>query len=180
MKLNAKQEVFCKEYLIDLNATQAAIRAGYSERAARTTASKLLTKGNILARVKELKDERADELELDAYWVLKRLKDISDRSMQAEPVMTFDPGSGEMVESGEYEFDSTGANKATELIGKHIGMFDPKLKYLDGMNAAQLEKVKAETEFVKARTEVFKGVKKDTGMLEALIEGRKLYEQNKH
>lgn len=180
MKLNARQEVFCKEYLIDLNATQAAIRAGYSERTAKSQGNRLLTNVDILTRVKELKDKRADELELDAYWVLKRLKDISDRSMQAEPVMTFDPASGGMVESGEYEFDSTGANKATELIGKHIGMFDPKVKHLDGMSAAQLEKVKAETEFVKARTEVFKGVKKDTGMLEALIEGRKLYEQTKH
>ncbi|AMQ06603.1 hypothetical protein AZE41_12070 [Sporosarcina psychrophila] len=82
----------------------------------------------VLVRVKELKTKRADELELDAYWVLKRLKDISDRSMQAEPVMMFDPASGGMAESGEYEFDSTGANKATELIGKHIGMFYPKLQ----------------------------------------------------
>lgn len=145
MKLNARQEVFCKEYLIDLNATQAAIRAGYSDRTASAQASRLLANVNILARVKELKAKRADELELDAYWVLKRLKDISDRSMQAEPVMTFDPGSGEMVESGEYEFDSTGANKATELIGKHIGMFDPKLHLQKRMMEAQIKKVEAET-----------------------------------
>jgi len=145
VKLNARQEVFCKEYLIDLNATQAAIRAGYSERAARTTASKLLTKGIILARVKELKDKRADELELDAYWVLKRLKDISDRSMQAEPVMEFDHAEGMLIETGEYQFDSTGANKATELIGKHIGMFDPKLQLQKEMMKAQITKVNAET-----------------------------------
>lgn len=145
MKLNARQDMFCKEYLIDLNATQAAIRAGYSERTAKSQGSRLLTNADILARVKELKDKRADELELDAYWVLNRLKSISDRSMQAEPVMEFDYELQELVHTGEYEFDSTGANKATELIGKHIGMFDPKLQLQKEMIAAQINKVKAET-----------------------------------
>ena len=145
-KLSAKQEMFCKEYLIDLNATQAAIRAGYSAKTAKSQGNRLLTNVDILARVKELKEKRADELELDAYWVLKRLKDISDRAMQAEPVMTFDPGLGELVETGEYEFDSTGANKATELIGKHIGMFDPKLSLQMEMMKVQIGKAKAEVE----------------------------------
>lgn len=140
-KLTAKQELFCQEYIIDLNATQAAIRAGYSERTARVTASKLLAKANISARVKELKDKRAEKLELDAYWVLKRLKDISDRSMQAEPVMEFDRESGEMIETGEYAFDSQGANRSTELIGKHIGMFDPKLKLQMKMLDTQIKKL---------------------------------------
>jgi len=137
--------MFCKEYLVDLNATQAAIRAGYSERTASATASRLLANVNVLARVKELKAKRAEELELDAYWVLKRLKDISDRSMQAEPVMMFDHESGTMVETGEYQFDSVGANKATELIGKHIGMFDPRLPL-------QLEKMRVDIEKIKAET----------------------------
>lgn len=153
-KLNAKQEMFCKEYLIDLNATQAAIRAGYSERTASATASRLLKNVNVLARVKELKDKRADELELDAYWVLKRLKDISDRSMQAEPVMEYDPGSQEMVETGEYQFDSNGANRATELIGRHVGMFDPKLQLQMQMLEAQVERTKAETEKLKSENKV--------------------------
>lgn len=179
MKLNARQEMFCKEYLIDLNATQAAIRAGYSDKTASATASRLLANVKISARVKELKAKRADELELDAYWVLKRLKDISDRAMQAEPVMEFDPVEGGMVETGLYEFDSNGANKATELIGKHLGLFDPKYKHVDNLTDAQIEKIKAETEFTKQRVELLKGVTKDTGLLDALIEGRKQYEQNK-
>lgn len=137
--------MFCKEYLIDLNATQAAIRAGYSARSASVTAAKLLTKANVLARVRELKEKRAEELELDAYWVLKRLKDISDRSMQAEPVMMYDPAAQTMVETGEYQFDSQGANRATELIGKHIGMFDPKLELQKRKMEAEIEKLKAET-----------------------------------
>ena len=169
-KLNAKQELFCKEYIIDLNATQAAIRAGYSERTARSQGQRLLTNVDILARVKELKDKRADELELDAYWVLSRLKDISDRSMQATPVMEYDHALGEMVETGEYEFDSHGANRSTELIGKHIGMFDPKLKINLEREHLANEKLKAETEFTKERTKLLKGVEKDTSLMNVLID----------
>ncbi len=145
MKLNNRQVIFCKEYLIDLNATQAAIRSGYSERTAYSQGQRLLKHVEISSRIKELKENRADELELDAYWVLKRLKDVSDRSMQVEPVLEFDRGSGKMIETGEYQFDSQGANKSTELIGKHIGMFDPKIGLQKKMLGAQIDKVKAET-----------------------------------
>lgn len=176
-KLNKRQKLFCEEYMIDLNATQAAIRAGYSERTAGAQASRLLKNVNVLAHVKELKSKRAEKLELDAYWVLKRLMDISDRSMQAEPVMEFDPAEGMLVETGEYQFDSNGANKATELIGKHIGLFDPKFKHVDRLTDIQIEKIKAETEFVKERTNLIKGVVKDTSLLDALTDGRKQYEK---
>jgi phage terminase small subunit len=150
-KLTSKQEVFANEYLIDLNATAAYKRAGYvaTGNSAEVNASKLLRNTKVAARVKELKDKRADELNLDAYWVLKRLKDVSDRAMQAEPVMMWDNNAKEMVPTGEYEFDSTGANKSTELIGKHIGMFDPKLKLQMKMLETQIEKTKAETEKIK-------------------------------
>lgn len=168
-KLTAKQELFCQEYIIDLNATQAAIRAGYSEKTASAQASRLLNNVNITARVKELKDERAEKLELDAYWVLKRLKDISDRSMQQEPVMEYDHSLGELVETGEYQFDSNGANKSTELIGKHIGMFDPKLKLQ--LRALEIKNVKSqkEIEFIEERTKLIKGEKKDLTLLEELL-----------
>lgn len=130
MKLTDKQEAFVREYMIDLNATQAYIRAGYNVKSpdvAKANASRLLTNANVLARIEELQAERSKKLELDADWVLRRLKEISDKCMQAEPVMTFDYESKSMVETGEFQFDSTGANKATELIGKHLGMFKDKL-----------------------------------------------------
>jgi len=141
MTLNARQEMFANEYIIDLNATQAAIRAGYSSRTAASIGSENLKKPEILVRVKELKDKRAEKLELDAFWVLERLKNISDRSMQAEPVMEWDSAEKTMVESGEYQFDSQGANRATELIGKHIGMFDPKLQLQMKMLEVQIKKI---------------------------------------
>jgi len=121
--------MFIEEYMVDLNATQAAIRAGYSEKTACAQASRLLTNVNILARIEELKKTRAERLNLDAYWVLKRLMEISDRSMQAEPVMQWDYEEQQLVPSGEYQFDSSGANKATELIGKHLGMFKDTIRH---------------------------------------------------
>ena len=51
MALNDKQEMFCREYLVDLNATQAAIRAGYSDKTARKIGSENLTKPDIGMRL---------------------------------------------------------------------------------------------------------------------------------
>lgn len=143
-KFTAKQLAFMDEYMVDLNATQAAIRAGYSEKTASAQASRLLTNVNILARIEELKKTRADRLNLDAYWVLKRLMDISDRSMQAEPVMEWDYSEQQLVPTGEYQFDSSGANKATELIGKHLGMFKETVKHEGSMNVTFIDDISGE------------------------------------
>lgn len=130
MKLTEKQEVFVREYMVDLNASQAYLRAGYNvnEATARANASRLLTKANILTRIEELQAERAKKLNIDAEWVLSRLVQISDRCMSAEPVMEFNYETKRLEHNGEYKFDSGGANKATELIGKHLGMFKEKLE----------------------------------------------------
>lgn len=76
MALNAKQEMFCREYLIDLNATQAAIRAGYSVKTANRIAAKLLSKVDIQNRIAELKTKRNEEVGIDADYVLRRLVEI--------------------------------------------------------------------------------------------------------
>ncbi|MDX7992880.1 terminase small subunit [Xenorhabdus littoralis] len=76
MALTDKQEMFCREYLVDLNATQAAIRAGYSESTAAAQASRLLINVNIQSRIAELKAERNEEVGINATYVLKRLVEI--------------------------------------------------------------------------------------------------------
>lgn len=124
-KLTDKQEMFCREYLLDLNATQAAIRAGYSEKTARNIAGNLLTKINIQMRISELKAQRCEEVKIDANWVLINAKRVFDRCMQDEPILTRD-GDPVIVstENGDlaaaYKFDSNGANKALDTIGKHV------------------------------------------------------------
>ncbi|MFS1582536.1 MAG: terminase small subunit [Candidatus Arsenophonus phytopathogenicus] len=76
MTLTNKQEAFCREYLIDLNATQAAIRAGYSEKTAKDIACQNLAKLNIQKRIQTLMEERKNRIEVNADYVLKRLVDI--------------------------------------------------------------------------------------------------------
>lgn len=76
MALTDKQEMFCREYLIDLNATQAAIRAGYSEKTANEQGAQNLAKLSIQSRISELKAERNDRIDIDADYVLRRLFEI--------------------------------------------------------------------------------------------------------
>lgn len=75
-KLTDKQELFAREYLKDLNATQAAIRAGYSEKTAKEQAARLLTNVNVQTFVAELKATRVEQTGIDAAYVLRRLVEI--------------------------------------------------------------------------------------------------------
>jgi phage terminase small subunit len=76
--LKAKQDIFCQEYLRDLNATQAAIRAGYSQDTAGSIGHDLLKKPEIIAEIDRLKLERSRETKIDAAWLLKRFADEAD------------------------------------------------------------------------------------------------------
>jgi len=142
--LNEKQKCFCEQYLVDLNATQAAIRAGYSSSSANRVASVMLSKHDIQAYITELRLKQQERTAITSDWVLNRFKEISDRCMQAEPVMIKN-SEGQWVESGEYQFDSAGANKATENIGKHIGFYEkdneqskPNIKAYIGLDIDQV------------------------------------------
>ncbi|MDV1792807.1 terminase small subunit [Enterobacter asburiae] len=75
-KLTDKQELFAREYLKDLNATQAAIRAGYSEKTAKEVGYENLTKPHVLEFVAELKAQRVEQTGIDAAYVLRRLTEI--------------------------------------------------------------------------------------------------------
>lgn len=72
-KLTAKQSRFCEEYLIDLNATKAAIRAGYSEDSAGDIGAQLLGKTHIRAEIDRLMEERSKKTGVNAAWLLDRL-----------------------------------------------------------------------------------------------------------
>ncbi len=138
MSLTDKQKVFCKEYIIDFNATQAAIRAGYSEDSARQIASDNMTKHDILNFIQELIKPRLDKLNITVDSVLKDIVEIKERCMQKIPVKEYDKTEKEWVETGEWEFDSNAALKATEQLGKYLKMFTDKTE-LTGRNGEAIE-----------------------------------------
>lgn len=127
-KLNLKSEVFCREYLTDYNGTQAAIRAGYSKKTATTQASRMLSNAKVLSRVCELQAEKTAQLSISQDWVVHQLVDVVQKCKDPVPVETWDYSEKKMVPTGEYMFDSKGATKALELLGKHLGMYVDKVE----------------------------------------------------
>lgn len=113
-----RRERFAREYLKDLNGTRAAIAAGYSPATAAQAATRLLKHVQVRAIIGEAQAELAEELGLDAAWVLDGLRENYERAMQAQPVYD-----REGNETGFFEYQGNVANRALELIGKHIGMF---------------------------------------------------------
>ena len=134
MSLTPKQAWFVEEYLIDLNATQAAIRAGYSAKTAEAQASRLLRNVKVQAAIRAAQGERAERVEITQDWVLQRLASVTDRCLQAEPVldrkgdrvMVTTPGGDEVP---AYTFNAAGANGALGLLGKHLGMFKERFEH---------------------------------------------------
>lgn len=108
--MTPKQERFVQEYLIDLNATQAAIRAGYSEKTASAIGHENLSKPEIAESIAAAAMARSERVQIDQEWVLGRLKTVADRCI-------------------DEEFNPTGANGALSLVGKHLGMFKDKVEH---------------------------------------------------
>lgn len=101
--LSAKHKRFVAEYLKDLNATQAYIRAGYSAKGADVSASRLLGKASVREAIAAGQAKLSEKLEITAE---KVLRDIEDTRRNAMATMEWGP-----------------ALRASELQGKHIGMF---------------------------------------------------------
>lgn len=137
-RLNPKQERFCQEYVIDLNATQAAIRAGYSPKTAGEQASRLLTNVSVEAKVAELKWAQSKRLEISADYVLQTIRDTIERCRQAEQVMEFNRDSKAMEATGEWKFEHAGVLKGCELLGKHLKLFTDKHEH-SGPNGKPIE-----------------------------------------
>lgn len=122
-KLTPKQAAFCREYLVDLNGTQAAIRAGYSKKTANEQAAQLLAKLSISAVIQKAMDERAKRTEIDADYVLTGIKELTERCIQATPVIV------DGQPTGEYKFEASAALKGYELLGKHLKLFTDKVDH---------------------------------------------------
>lgn len=145
-KLNEKQQRFVDEYLIDLNGTQAAIRAGYSPKTANEQASRLLTNVNIQQAVSVAMAERSkrtgvnqDRVVLElAKIALVKMTDIVDNQGRIKTTATDDDlaciesmkykeSESDTGSSVEREVKISSKIKALELLGKHLGMWNDKL-----------------------------------------------------
>ena len=107
--LTPKQQRFVEEYLIDLNATQAAIRSGYSEKTAKEIGSENLTKPNIAKAIAEAQEKLSNKAQVTVEMVVQGLlneaKDLSEGSTQSARV------------------------SAWAHLGKHLGMFKDKIEH---------------------------------------------------
>lgn len=121
--MNARQKLFCEEYLIDLNATQAAIRAGYSKKTAKSIGQRLLTFVDVSAYIEQKLEEIHNQKTADAQEVIEYLTSVM-RGEHTEQILQL-VGDG-MQEICDVEVSAKDRLKAAELIGKRYGMFTDK------------------------------------------------------
>ena len=126
--MTAKQQRFCDEYLIDLNATQAAIRAGYSKKTANRIATENLSKPVIKAYIEARMAEKQSELIADQDEVLKYLTSVMRGESQSEVVVVENIGDY-MSEARAMQKapDEKERLKAAELLGKRYGLYTEKI-----------------------------------------------------
>ena len=118
MKPTPRQSRFVEEYLIDLNATQAAIRAGYSPKTAQQSGSRLLLNVVIQKAISDAQAERSESVGLTVEKILNDIDLIKKNSMATDEF-------GKMI-------NSTAALKACELLGKYKKMFVDKVEHSGG------------------------------------------------
>jgi len=122
VKLTQKQKKFCHEFLVDLNGTQSAIRAGYSVKGARQGANETMSKPYIQQYLKKLMEKQQERTQITADSVIKELASI---------------GFAEIDE----DIKASDKNKSLELLGKHLGMFTQKteVELTDGRSNADFK-----------------------------------------
>ena len=127
--LTDKQKRFCDEYLIDLNATQAAIRAGYSERTARKIGQENLTKPDIRQYIDQRMEEKESALIACQDEVLKYLTSVMRGESQSTEIVVEGLGDG-VSEAREIQKRPSEKDrlKAAELLGKRYSMFKDKVE----------------------------------------------------
>lgn len=160
--MKEQQELFVQEYLVDLNATQAAIRAGYSTRSAGAIGCELLKKPNIRARIDSEMAKLSRRTGVNQERVVRELAKIAF----ANPTDIIDLNTGEPREDAqavdtaaissirvkkiptecgdgiEREIRMADKLKALELLGKHIGMFAERLQVSGDLGVTIVDDIK--------------------------------------
>ena len=129
MALNDKQQRFYNEYLVDSNATQAAIRAGYSKKTAYSQGQRLLKHVEVNAYIEARMAEKEKELIADQDEVLKYLTNVLRGKSQSEIVVVENIGDftseARLIQKAPDEKERL---KAAELLGKRYNLFSDKMK----------------------------------------------------
>lgn len=142
-KLTDKQKRFVEEYLVDLNATQAAIRAGYSEKTAYSIGVENLRKPEIKKAIDEAQNKRSERTQLTQDEVIADLRELRDICMGRKPVRVTEvvknnqKGTALPVQVEIFALEPTGAGKALDLLGKHLGMFSQKVEVSGDLHIEQ-------------------------------------------
>jgi phage terminase small subunit len=127
-KMTAKMQRFCDEYLIDLNATQAAIRAGYSEKTAYSIGQENLNKPEIKKYIAQRMAEKDSALIADQDEVLKYLTSVLRGQSQSEIVVVEGIGDGcSEARTMQKTPDEKERLRAAELLGKRYGLYTEKV-----------------------------------------------------
>jgi phage terminase small subunit len=129
-KMTAKQKRFCDEYLIDLNATQAAIRAGYSEKYAHTNANKLLQITTIKKYIADRMAEKESQLIASQDEVLQYLTAVLRGEEKDETLTTDASGEVERLEVRK----QANQLKAAETLAKYHGLLTDKVEVKGELN----------------------------------------------
>ena len=128
MKLTAKQKLFCDEYIISLNATQAAIKAGYSKKTARKIAAENLTKPVIQSYISERMKQKESSLIATQDEVLQYLTSVLRGESQTIDTVLVGIGDGcQEVQEVEKKPSEKDRLKAAELLGKRYGLYTDKI-----------------------------------------------------
>lgn len=147
MALTPKQAAFVREYLADLNATQAAVRAGYSERTAKQQGQRLLTKADVAAAIAAAQAERSARTQVTTDAVVAELAKVAFSDMRSfvewgpagvalKDSKALSAGAAACVaevsqttseSGGSLKFKLHGKVQALELLGRHLGMFKDRL-----------------------------------------------------
>lgn len=126
--LNERQRKFVAAVVMGMPKRQAAVESGYSIKSAGTVMCHPEVQSEIDKRLKKMEKKTL----VDAEYIIKSLKEVLERCMTRNPVMI--RVEGETVQktdangNGVWEFDSAGANRAAELLGKHLKMFTDRIE----------------------------------------------------
>lgn len=124
--MTPRRSRFVDEYMVDLNATQAAIRAGFSAKTAGAAGARLLKDVRISTEIEQRQQEIAQKNGVTREWIAEKLQENLDRAMQAVPVVD-----AKGNPTGEYRYEGMVANKAIELLGKLHGLFVERIRVED-------------------------------------------------